>query len=64
MYTKYGISLSHADNFVKKTRLGYIPAVKGLVLILRANIRSSGSEMGGIVTTIQTLNTPTFSSTE
>ena len=46
-----------------KTSLGYIPAVPGLVLTLRKNIRSSDTEMGGTVTTTQTLNCPTSSST-
>ena len=46
-----------------KTSLGYIPAVPGLVLTLRENIRSSGTELGGTVTTTQTLNCPTPSTT-
>ena len=41
----------------------YIPAVPGLVLTLRKNIRSSDTELGGTVTTTQTLNCPTPSTT-
>ena len=54
-------NVTQSDNFVNKSSLRDIPAVPGLVLTLRENIRSSASEMGGTVTTTQTLNCPTFS---
>ena len=52
-------NVTQSDSLVNKTSLRYIPAVPGLVLTLRKNIRSSGTELGGTVTTTQTLNCPT-----
>ena len=51
-----------ADQIVNKNSLRDIPAVSGLVLTLRVNIRSSGCVSSGLVTATHTLISPPSSS--